>query len=635
MSDSDKAAAIRAIQGAQQRKWEYAEGQVRRTNDTLAIKIFYWIYYTEAQPPFQFNRITAFIRQAPDWPQQGTLKLNAEKSINDNTPPEEITRWFDDNSPITAEGMNRYLRALIATKRLKDMVVALNAWWGDANLTSDQQDQFLKNYGNLIVKDAHKRRFNTSLYRGQVGNARALAQIIGHGYPSLAEARIALAAGQSGVDRLVELVPTNLRNDPDLQLERLRWRRKKNLDFEAMEILHNAPPPNLIANPDAWWKERGILTRRLMERKQYESAYLLVQKHGLTTGESFSEAEFLTGWLALRYMHKPWDAFQHFENLYHHSVMPLTRARAAYWAGVASIDLKHPEIAKLWFEAGAKYPTAFYGQMSLARLGLHKENIAAEPAMPVPMRVEFEKDTRIQAARLFAKAGDEDNASAFLRSYISGATTQAQFYMAAEMASKWQHPNDLVAIAKKALLKGVVMAEYAFPTILNRMKTVDAEWALVHGLIRQESAFDYKVVSPAGARGYMQLMPGTAKELAMKNRMGYDTDWLTERPDYNIKLGSMYINKMLERFDNCYPLAIAAYNAGPGRVNEWVSENGDPCKGQITMVDWIELIPIGETRNYVQRVMEGVYIYRQKFAKVQKATLPIHVSYEKQLALAK
>ncbi|MDB5491431.1 MAG: Soluble lytic murein transglycosylase precursor [Micavibrio sp.] len=635
MSDSDKAATIRAIQGAQQRKWPYAEAQIRRTVDPLAPKIFYWIYYTEAQAPFQFNRITAFVRQVPDWPQQGTMRLNAEKSINDSTPPDEITRWFDQFPPLTAEGMNRYLRALIAQKQMKQMTSVINAWWGDANLTSDQQDQFLKTYGRLINKEAHKRRFNTALYRGQVGNARAIALILGHGYISLAEARIALAAGQSGVDRLVEQVPTNLRNDPDLQLERLRWRRKKNLDFEAMDILHNAPPSNLIANPDAWWKERGILTRRLIERRQYESAYLLVKKHGLTTGESFSEAEFLSGWLALRFMKKPWDAFQHFENLYHNSVMPLTRARAAYWAGMASIDLKHPEIAKLWFESGAKYPTTFYGQMSMARLGRHTENVAANPPMPVPLRVEFENDKRIQAARLFIRAGDDDNASAFLRAYISSATTQAQFYMAAELASTWQHPNDLVAIAKKALVKGVVMSEYAFPTILGKMKSVDAEWALVHGLIRQESAFDYKAVSPVGARGLMQLMPATAKELAQKNGVGYDADWLTERPDYNIKLGALYINKMLARYDNCYPLAIAAYNAGPGRASQWLAANGNPCTGQVNMVDWIEMIPVGETRNYVQRVLEGVYIYRQKFSKVQKANLPIHVSYEKQLVLAK
>lgn len=631
MTASDKASTIRAIQGAMQRKWSYAESQAARVVDPLGAKIFYWVYYTEAQGPFPFNRISAFIRQIPDWPQQGTLHLAAERSIRDDTPPDEITRWFDKYPPLTAEGMDRYMTALAAQNQLNEMRAVMNAWWDDANLTSDQQDHFLRSYGKLITKEAHKRRFNTTLYRGQTGNARSISHILGHGYPQLAEARLALAAGDSGVDRLVELVPTNLRNDPDLQLERLRWRRKKNLDFEAMEILHNAPAPDLIANPDAWWKERNILTRRLIERKQYASAYLLVSKHGLTEGEPFAEAEFLSGWLALRFIKKPWEAFQHFENLYKHSIMPLTKARAAYWAGVASMDLKHPEIAKLWFESGAKYPTTFYGQMSLAKLGRQSDSVAADPALPVPVRVAFEKDNRIQAARLFYHAGDQDNASAFLRAYVSSATTQAQFYLAAELANSWQHPHDSVAIAKKALTKGIVMAEYAFPTILSRMKSVDAEWALVHGLIRQESAFDYKVISPAGARGLMQLMPGTAKEIALKSGVGYDADWLTERPDYNIKLGALYINKMLGKFDNCYPLAIAAYNAGPARVNQWVNEMGDPCAGKINMLDWIELIPVSETRNYVERVLEGVYIYRQKFAKVQHATLPIHVSYEKRL----
>lgn len=635
MSDSDKAATIRALQGAKQKKWDYAESQVARTKDPLAKKLYYWAYYTKSPGPFRFNRISAFMRQIPDWPQQGTLQLAAEKSIQADTPPDEIIRWFDANPPLTADGMDKYMKALSAQAQTKNMGLVISKWWGDANLTSDQQDYFLRKYGKIISKDAQKRRFNTTLYRGQSGNARAISRVLGHGYPQLAEARLALAAGDSGVDRLINMVPAHLKNDPDLQLERLRWRRKKNMDFEALEILHNAPPPQLIANSDAWWRERNILTRRLIERKQYESAYLVVSKHGLSSGESFAEAEFLSGWLALRFMKKPWNAFLHFENLYKNSAMPLTKSRAAYWAGRASEDLKYPDIAKKWYESGARYSTAFYGQLSLAKLGRDSEQATSDPPIPVPIRVKFEKDERIQAARILYKAGDQTDAGAFLRAYVSTADTQAEFYLAAELAHDWDRPNDSVAIAKKAAVKGVVMAEYAFPTILSRVKSVTGEWALVHGLIRQESAFDSRAKSSAGARGLMQLMPATAKEVAKKSGSGYSIDWLTDRPDYNIKLGALYINKMFSRFDDCYPMAIAAYNAGPGNVNKWIKSLGNPCDGSIDMIDWIELIPISETRNYVQRVLEGVYIYRQKFKSIQRATKPIHVAYIKPLGVAK
>lgn len=628
MDENDKAAVMRALQAAEQKKWSYAEAQIAKTHDPLAARIYYWMYYTTADGPFAFNRVSAFVRQVPDWPQRGTLQLAAEKSINDNTPPDAIVRWFQEFPPHTADGMDRYMKAMQAQGMTGQMGAVISKWWGDASLTADQQDRFLKNYGKLISKDAHKRRFSVTLYNGQYANARAIAWMLGKGYPELAEARIALAKGEAGVDTLVAKVPPYLQNDSGLALERLRWRRKKDLDFRALEILHNPPPPELIANPDDWWKERHIQARRLMERKQYEGAYLLVAKHGLKEGPSYAEAQFLAGWLALRFLNKPWEAFEYFEALYHKTTMPITKGRAAYWAGRASEALKHPEIAQKWYEVGAKYPTTFYGQMALAKLGRDSEPVTIKPALSVEMRRAFEKNDKIQAARLFYRAGIRDDASAFLRAYAESSTTADQFYLAASLANDWQHPHDSVAIAKKAQTKGIVMADYAFPTMLARMKPIKGEWALLHAIIRQESAFDQKAQSSAGARGLMQLMPATAKEVAQRNGIAHQNDWLTTRPDHNILLGAIYIGKMISRFDGSYPLAIAAYNAGPGRVDGWIRMNGDPRTEGVDMIDWIEMIPVAETRNYVQRVLEGVYIYRHKFSNLQEATAPIHVSYK-------
>lgn len=626
MREGDRAALVSALQAAAQKRWSFAEAQIAKTHDPLAARIYYWMYYTDSPGPFAFNRISAFVRQVPDWPQQGTLQLAAERSISDTTPADAVIRWFQEYPPKTADGMDRYLATLQMQKMTKEMRMAINAWWGDADLSADQQARFLKNYGKLIDKETYKRRFNVMLYKKQYTNARAIARVLGKGYPQLAEARISLAAGEPGVDYHVSLVPAYLQNDPGLSLERLRWRRKKDLDFRAIEILHNAPPANLIANPDEWWRERHILTRRLIENKQYESAYLLVSKHGLSDGASYAEAEFLAGWLALRFLNKPWEGFQYFEALYHKSSMPITKSRAAYWAGLASEALGSPEIAKKWYESGAKYPTAFYGQMALAKLGRHDEPITLKPELSVQVRRDFESADLIQAAHLFNRAGLKRDASAFLRAYANRANTTDQFYLAASLANDWQQYDDAIAVAKKAQTKGVIMADYAFPTMLARMKPVKAEWSLVHGIIRQESQFDTQALSPAGARGLMQLMPPTAKEVAGKAKLDYSNDWLTARPDYNIQLGSLYITQMLSRFDGNYVLAIAAYNAGPGRVNSWIKMNQDPRNGQVDLIDWIEMIPVAETRNYVQRVLEGVYIYRQKFKDIQNASAPIHTA---------
>lgn len=618
---------IQALKAADRQQWSIARSQIAKAKDPLANRVFSWMYYTSAEGPFPFEQISAFIRRVPDWPQQGTLRLAAEKSIRDDTPNDTVIAWFHDYGPQTADGMERYLKALQAKGLTAEMERVINAWWGDASLTPGQQDYFLHAFGKLIKADTHKRRFNTSLYKGQVSNARAIARVLGRGYPELAEARIVLAAGQVGAEPFLARVPPALKNDPGLMLERLRWRRKKNLDFGALEILHNPPPMNLVANPDDWWKERHIQARRLMERKQYESAYLLVSEHGLSEGASYADAQFLSGWLALRFLKKPWEGFEYFEALYHKSTMPITRARAAYWAGLASESLGHSEIAVKWYQSGAKYPTTFYGQMSLAKLGRESDPVTVKPPLTVEVRTAFERNEKARAAKLFFSAGLKKDASTFIRSYADSATSTEQFYLAAGLTNDWKKPDDSVAIAKKAQTKGIVMADYAFPTMLAQVKPLKTEWALIHGIIRQESAFDVDALSPAGARGLMQLMPGTAKETAHKAGIGYDSGWLTSRPDYNIRLGAIYISKMLDRFDNSYPLAIAAYNAGPGRVNEWLKENGDPRKGEVDMIDWIEMIPVAETRNYVQRVLEGVYIYRHKFADLQKATGKIHVSY--------
>ena len=615
------------IRSASKERWTDAKNQIAHVKDPLAADIYQWMFYTKATPPFQFEKMAGFIKTIPGWPRQGTLKLAAEKSVTTETSSDQVIEWFSAYPPATSDGMDRYLAALKERGNLDGLALVINRWWGDANLTPDQQGWFLKNYGKLITNDSHKRRFNTTLYKDQYTAARSIARVLGRGYPELAEARIVLARGDSNADYYISRVQPHLMNDSGLALERLRWRRKKNLDFRALEILHNPPPRNQIANPEDWWKERHILARRLMEGKQFESAYLLVAKHGAIDGVAFAEAEFLAGFLALRFVNRPWNAFEHFERVYKNSTMPISRARGAYWAGRASDALGQEKIADQWYEAAAQYPTTFYGQMAMGELGRADDLVMVVPPLEAKTRADFERSSLIQAAHLFRKANLLDEASLFLRAYADNAKKAEQFHLVAQLATEWSAPEDSVAIAKKAQTKGVVLADYAFPTILSRMKNVDGEWALIHALIKQESAFDHRAVSPAGARGLMQLMPATANEVAKKLGVSHQKDWLITRPDHNIRLGNSYIRRMIALYDGNYPMAIASYNAGPGRVKQWVSLFGDPRRGDIDLIDWMELIPVAETRNYVQRVLEGVYIYRHKFREIQKTDTPVHVAY--------
>jgi soluble lytic murein transglycosylase len=256
----------------------------------------------------------------------------------------------------------------------------------------------------------------------------------------------------------------------------------------------------------------------------------------------------------------------------------------------------------------------------------HKPPQQLPPERTVRGEAAFIANELTQVAKMMHEAGQWDDTTTFLDALAGKAQTPETVMLAAELAKKLDHHHNAVRIAKKALQDNIMITDYAYPTMLNYVKNVDVEWALVHGLIRQESAFDLRARSPVGASGLMQLMPATAAETARKAGIAHQHDWLVSRPEHNVKLGSLYLAQMLRRYDGNYALALAAYNAGPGRVDKWVKQFGDPRKGEIDIIDWVELIPFTETRNYVQRVLESVYVYRLKLRDVQKSVnAPIHV----------
>jgi len=623
----DKATLTLALESIRAGKWSQADYARDKLKDPLAIKIYDWFYYTKKGGHISFDKISTFIKKNPDWPSQGLLKTNAEKAMPASLSNASIIAWFDSHSPQTVAGMDRYLRALMATGAQQKAATTVNEWWRKASLSTQEQSDFLKRYRSVLTKQSEVARFGTLLMRKQYTNARQIARILGNGYPELAEARIALAEGSPGVNAFLAKVPARLQDDPGLLYERLRWRRRNNMDFGAIEILHKMPPVAIIPNPEEWWKERHIMVRRLIEQKQFKSAYLLTKNHQLKSGAGFAEGEFLAGWLALRRLKKPWEAFEHFERLYHGTETPMSRSRGAYWAGKASDALGHKDIAREWYMSAAKYQTVFYGQMALQELPVaERPRQQTQPERTFTGQQAFEKRELVQAVRLIHAARLREATRSFLNAIGDSLKTPEEYRLAADLADDLNQRFHAIQIAKKAANKGVILLDQSFPTLLNFMKPVETEWAFVHGVIRQESAFDEDARSPVGASGLMQLMPATAREVAKKNNISLQGNDLTANPAKNVRLGSLYLSQMIRRYDGSYVLAAAAYNAGPGRVDGWLRENGDPRKGEIDLIDWIEIIPVAETRNYVQRVLEAVYIYRQRLKGVQKTVnAPIHV----------
>ena len=634
-SPQARALTISALQDIKDNDWAAARVKFGQSRDPLASKIYHWLLLTNTDKSEWTNelfiKLSRFIQNNPEWPSVSKMKLRAEGVMPEDLSNSEVIAWYNDFPPTTPYGTGRYIDALIIDGKKEKVQEFIAGWWSNNSISRDGQRKFFKKYGNYLTVAAHFKRFDVLLHNRDYENALAIANVLGQGYPALAKARIALSKNRgSGLAKLIDKIPSYLQDDPGLLYERLKWRRKRNLDSGAIDILLNTPDDVVIHNRSAWWKERHIIIRRLLEKGEFDKAYDVANNHIQKDGFSYAQAQWLTGWLALRFMDKPEQAYERFTALYQKVKTPVSKARASYWAGVTAQNLDMQDLSKGWYEKAAEFQTVFYGQMAGAALSRGRElPKSSYTFLSETERDSYQKNELIQAYEIFDEAGATDKSEAFLYSFLYDEATPKAYKFAAEMVSAKGNYYGAVKIAKKAKIKGFLLTKQSYPTITKYLADMDTvEWALVHALIRQESMFDPKAKSHAGARGLMQLMPATAREVSKKIGVGYRRSWLTSKPKYNILVGGSYIGQLLDRYDGSYPLAIAAYNAGPSRVNTWLSMFGDPRTGEVDPIDWIELIPIYETRNYVQRVMEGVYIYRLRLKRVQqKPTEKLHVAF--------
>lgn len=620
---------IAALQQASKGQWSAANQKMARVSDPLAKKTLSWLAYTDGAPNISFHSISSFMRQNPDFPYQVTMQGIAEDRMPADYSNAQVIGWFNAQAPVTAKGMNRYLSALVVNGKSDQARQFINQWWPDALLERDGQRKIFSTYQTLISSTAHKERLNVLLYRGDYSNARAIAGVLGKSYKALAQARIGLATQSNNVSALIKAVPASLQQDEGLLYERLRWRRRNDQNQGALEILKSAPSVKAMHDPSKWWLERHIMTRRYLENKNYRTAYQVASTHKQTSGFPLAQAEWISGFIALQFINEPMKAFNHFEKLYNNVSSPVSKARAAYWAGLASDRLGSSEIAQKWYAVAGRYSTRFYGQMALASLTLpYQPSFGQGATVPQGQKIQFAMQDYARIAKWLNAAGLRNDAAAFLNKLADKASTQAQYALVADYAMQLGQDHIAISVSAKAEKEtGAVLGEYYFPKKIPAVARVrDVEWALIHALMRQESRFDQQARSHAGARGLMQLMPATAKQTARQLGVSHQLSWLTSKPDHNILLGSRYLRQMLDRYDGSYPMAIAAYNAGPGRVDRWIREIGDPRTAQIDLINWIELIPIYETRNYVQRVMEGVYVYRHILGTQNKPASALHIA---------
>jgi soluble lytic murein transglycosylase len=533
----------------------------------------------------------------------------AERNMDDEYPSAAALAWFQKYPPVTSVGLIKFLKASQGNQKAQREMIAKT--WPSLRMDRNDQDILLRTYGALISKDTHRRRLDHLLFNENFQAAQNLATRLGQGYPQLVTARIALAQEAGNVEALMARIPPTLQNDPGLLYERLRWRRKKDLDVGALEILNAQPPRAQITNMEDWWRERNILVRRLIEEKKYREAYRIASDHDAMEGQEYADAEWLSGWLALRFLNKPQDAAAHFEAMYKRVRSAISRSRGAYWSGRAYEALGDSSRALDWYKIAASFPKTYYGQYAARELKSYMP--APEPAAATTTpadQTRIENSDLGRAIRIYHQAGFENLRAVLIRAYSEQMKSGADYKAFANMLNKMGLRFEALKLAKRAAGDNFYLPQEAYPRVPQLFTGLKIDVALAHALIRQESQFEEKARSPAGALGLMQLMPRTAKEVARKRGWAHRTDWLTSRPEHNVLLGSAFLNDLLARYDGAVPMALAAYNAGPSRVTKWIEQFGDPRTGQIDWIDWIELIPIYETRNYVQRVTENYNVYK-------------------------
>ncbi len=620
----------KVIQDYRARRWQSSSIKTFHPNDPVVKKILLWKKFVSGSPALNFNDVTEFIRQNPNWPQMQILKSNAEGVINELTDSEDVIRWFTLSSPlsiqemkfrkpVTSNGKRWLAEALIAMSNRysfdKNLIPTLiREAWIEANLSQAKEKEYLIRYKAYIDKQAIERRLDRLLTDRRFSDANRLARIVDADYKKLFNARVAFINGKGNVDALLKQVPPQLQNNPGLIYDRIKWRVDRGMEEGIVELLQRLPAK--IDYPEKLYSVRKEAIKKLMDRKKYREAYLLAKTHSFKDEiDRVAEFEWKAGWLSLRFLHDAKTSYSHFRNVYAVAQTPITIARASYWLGRASESTRNGEASK-WYNVASKYPIVYYGQLGALKAGKRAPSFPSPSSINKKDLVNYRGNELAKAAYVMWEIKENNLAKEFLKSAAAAAKTPGERVLIAQMGLDRDRYDYSLHVAKdiyRVSNEVVMNALYPVFNLLSisgkQITNPPAEYILA--IVRQESEFDTGAMSPAGARGLMQLMPSTAQMVARKVGVNYNKTRLNGDPRYNITLGSSYLASRLKLFDGSYILATASYNAGEGNVKKWLKTYGDPRHMNLEQViDWIELIPFSETNNYVQRVMENVQIYR-------------------------
>ena len=625
--------AVKAIASANLSKGKALRDQIA---DPAGRKLVDWYLHRGGYGTAE--EVRTFLAANPAWPDRALLSQRAEVALfYSSASPRDVKAFFADTPPTTGVGLAALAAALAADKDEAAAKTAAAKAWVEFDISAGHEADVLERIGGLIAEADHKRRLDRLLLgysRGASERSERAATIrrtiarLSAPEKTKAEARLAVFLRARNANQLLaRLAPEAIAKEWGLGFQKAQALRREDKDEAAWKILLAEPEPTLFVKPDGWWEERRANAYAALRAGKAATAYELVRAPGRLHVNAHNDACFLAGWLALRHLNDAKKALPHFQALAGSADGPLSRARAHYWLGRTYEALGSQSKARESYRTASLEVDTFHGQLARLKLdpGASALKIGPPAAPAIGDITRFNGLDAVHAAVLAHKAGlDRTLMRAFLIQLRLHFQTEAELAMLAHLAEAMGDTQIAVRIGKHGVARGFNLIYYAYP--VHRLPAytplrAPPETAVILAVARQESEFATATMSGAGARGILQVMPLTARHICRDYKISCDIPRLMKDAAYNTMLGSAYISDRMDEFNGSYILAIAGYNAGPGRAREWIREFGDPRDPRVDPIDWIHRIPIEETRNYVQKVLSNIQIYRARLGETDAVRL--------------
>lgn len=596
------------IDNKQYKKFFYLLSKDIDPNIKLALK---WYYYLSASGNYSFEEITHFIEQYPYLPNSKALKRKIESTNFSIHQYDKILQWLDYGKAIqTTIGLEKFLYIIEHYNDNENFIkyIVKEIWKRKDFKFIYQMRDFRKKYANYLDYNDFLTRAEYLITNNRFTMYEAMRNELRKSDQKLFNARVALKQSKPNVDSYIAKVPKYLLNDPGLIFDRVIWRKNRKKDYE--DLLLTLKPE--FKNAKLLWKHINYTARKLINNKEYKRAYKIIANHGHESGIEFAQGEWLAGFISLVFLQKPQQAYRHFYTIYNNVSMPISLARASYWLGRSAEKFGNFSLSRKWYVRASLYPTTFYGQMALVKIG------GVNNLFRLPITSQNQDDINPITNKLakigfmFWHIGHKISAKQFLTAAAESAKNSSELYEISNRIIEKNIPELAVFFANISVKHGAILSRAGYPIIKNLPKIDNDDGSLVLSIIRQESQFIYNAYSHKHATGIMQILPTTANAIANEMNIKYDKSSLHNDPIYNINIGSYYLNKLASKYDNNIILTSAAYNGGEGNVDSWIKKYGDPRKFSNVndVVNWVEKVPFAETRNYIQRVFESRQIYR-------------------------